>query len=64
MMLYADTIAVIEAMGWKMKVKETDEETSIGVAIFQKPITNEAYETRTVDKPEMCPAENNPDAAW
>lgn len=62
--IWKDTIAVIEAMGWKMKVKETDEETSIGVAIFQKPITNEVYETRAVDKPEMCPAENNPDAAW
>lgn len=60
----ADTIAVIEAMGWKMKAKKTDEETQIGVAIFQKPLTNEIYETRTVDKPEMCSAENNPDAAW
>lgn len=55
---------MIEAMGWKMKVKETDEETQIGVAIFQKPISNEIYESRTVDEPEMCPAENHPDAAW
>jgi hypothetical protein len=47
-----------------MKVKETDEETQIGVAIFQKPLTNEKYETRTVDQPEMCSPENNPNAAW
>lgn len=63
-MYYADTIAVIDAMGWTMKVKETDEETQIGVAIFQKPVSNEFYESRTVNKPEICPAENNPDAAW
>ncbi|KAG0554549.1 hypothetical protein KC19_12G099500 [Ceratodon purpureus] len=62
--IWKDTIAVIEAMGWKMKVKETDEETQIGVAIFQKPLTNEIYETRTVDKPEMCSPENNAHAAW
>lgn len=60
----ADTIAVIEAMGWRMKAKETDEETQIGVAIFQKPVSNEIYEIRTVAKPEICPEENNPDAAW
>ena len=51
-------------MGWEMKVKETDEETEIGVAIFQKPLTNEIYETRIVDTPPMCPKENIANAAW
>lgn len=60
----AATIEVIEAMAWKQVAKKTDEETQIGVAIFQKPLTNEAYNTRTVAKPEMCAANNLPDAAW
>lgn len=63
MMCDSDTTAVIEAMRWKMVAKETDEETQIGVAIFQKPATNEVYESSTGGGPEMC-QDDNPNAAW
>ncbi|XP_024362472.1 probable methyltransferase PMT23 [Physcomitrium patens] len=61
--IWKDTTAVIEAMRWKMVAKETDEETQIGVAIFQKPATNEVYESSTGGGPEMC-QDDNPNAAW
>lgn len=51
-------------MGWEMVAKEFDEVSKVGVAIFQKPANNSAYESREVAEPEICAEDNKADAAW
>ena len=52
-------------MCWKRVAKVISHEMGIGVAVWQKPISNECYDSRPEGTlPPMCPPVGNPDAAW
>ncbi|RAL51572.1 hypothetical protein DM860_011074 [Cuscuta australis] len=52
------------SMCWELLAKNKDRVNRIGVAIFQKPISNECYEQRSQDDPPLCEESDDPDAAW
>lgn len=51
-------------MGWKLVKRAMNDETQIGIAVFQKPKDNQPYNMRKVDNPPICDADDKPDAAW
>uniref|UniRef100_A0A803L724 Methyltransferase PMT27 n=1 Tax=Chenopodium quinoa TaxID=63459 RepID=A0A803L724_CHEQI len=56
--------ALTASMCWKLEKKEKDPINKIGAAIFRKPTNNECYDKRKENKPPMCKADDDPDAAW
>lgn len=63
--IWRETIAVIERMSWKLVAKKNDPITKIGVAVFQKPKDNDAYNLREFDAtPPFCASDDKIDAAW
>ncbi|XP_057550366.1 probable methyltransferase PMT26 [Amaranthus tricolor] len=53
-----------EQMCWKLVKKERDEVNKIGVAIYQKPLSNECYEQRSQNEPPLCEQSDDRNAAW
>ncbi|GJP38270.1 hypothetical protein CLOM_g22731 [Closterium sp. NIES-68] len=52
-------------MCWKRVGKKVSHGFGIGVAVWQKPTTNDCYAARPAGAlPPMCPLQDNPDAAW
>lgn len=52
-------------MSWKLVAKKNDPITKIGVAVFQKPKDNDAYNLREFDAtPPFCASDDKIDAAW
>ena len=41
-----------------------DRVNKVGVAIYQKPSSNECYETRSEMEPPLCKEFDDPNAAW
>lgn len=62
--IWNDTTALTERMGWKLIKRAMNNETQIGIAVFQKPKDNKLYNMRKVDDPPICDADDKPDAAW
>ncbi|KAJ9564501.1 hypothetical protein OSB04_000467 [Centaurea solstitialis] len=54
--------ALTTAMCWELITIKTDKVNGIGVAVYQKPTTNECYDERKTQEPPVC--HDNPDAAW
>ncbi|CAH9092176.1 unnamed protein product [Cuscuta epithymum] len=53
-----------KSMCWELISKNRDRVNRVGVAIFQKPTSNECYEQRSQDDPPLCEESDDPDAAW
>ncbi|CAO2832452.1 unnamed protein product [Amaranthus hypochondriacus] len=53
-----------EQMCWKLVKKERDAMNKIGVAIYQKPLSNECYEQRSQNEPPLCQQSDDRNAAW
>lgn len=51
-------------MCWKLVKKDKDTVNGVGVAIYQKPSSNECYEQRSQDEPPLCQKSDDPNAAW
>lgn len=51
-------------MCWKLVKKGKDSVNGVGVAIFQKPSSNECYEERSKNEPPLCQKSDDPSAAW
>jgi len=51
-------------MCWKLVKKDKDMVNGVGVAIYQKPSSNECYEQRSQDEPPLCQKSDDPNAAW
>lgn len=57
--------SLAERMCWQQVAKVVNTDMGIGVAVWQKPTTNECYDDRhPATLPPMCPPADNPDAAW
>ncbi|KAL9248137.1 hypothetical protein vseg_021494 [Gypsophila vaccaria] len=51
-------------MCWKLIKKEKDRVNGVGIAIYQKPLTNECYEQRSKSEPPLCQQTDDRNAAW
>ncbi|KAK9673165.1 hypothetical protein RND81_12G150500 [Saponaria officinalis] len=51
-------------MCWKLLKKEKDTVNGVGIAIFQKPSTNDCYEQRSKSEPPLCQKTDDRNAAW
>ncbi|GAB2219006.1 hypothetical protein Droror1_Dr00006631 [Drosera rotundifolia] len=49
---------------WNVLADKTNEDSEVGVKIYQKPEFNDIYELRRKKNPPMCMEKENPDAAW
>lgn len=53
-----------EQMCWKLIKKEKDTVNQVGIAIYQKPSTNECYDQRSENEPPLCEQSDDRNAAW
>nr|GEV26465.1 probable methyltransferase PMT26 [Tanacetum cinerariifolium] len=51
------------SMCWEVKSVSKDKVNRIGVAVYQKPTSNECYDTRVENEPSLCKQSDDPDAA-
>ncbi|XP_021734582.1 probable methyltransferase PMT26 [Chenopodium quinoa] len=53
-----------EQLCWKLIKKEKDTVNLVGIAIYQKPFSNECYEQRSQNEPPLCEQSDDRNAAW
>ncbi|KAG9138997.1 hypothetical protein Leryth_027155 [Lithospermum erythrorhizon] len=53
-----------KAMCWEVVSITKDTVNGVGIAIYQKPTSNECYEQRQQNDPPLCSESDDPDAAW
>ncbi|KAI3496493.1 hypothetical protein L1887_38857 [Cichorium endivia] len=53
-----------KAMCWEVKAVNKDKVNKVGVAVYQKPMSNECYEERPQNDPPLCKESDDPNAAW
>ncbi|GJV42272.1 probable methyltransferase PMT26 [Tanacetum coccineum] len=53
-----------KSMCWEVKAVGKDKVNKVGVAVYQKPMTNECYEGRQQNEPPLCKDSDDPNAAW
>ncbi|KAL2941766.1 putative methyltransferase PMT26 [Bienertia sinuspersici] len=56
--------SLTEKMCWKLIKKEKDKVNQVGIAIYQKPFSNECYEQRPENEPPLCEQSDDRNAAW
>lgn len=53
-----------KSMCWEVKAVGKDKVNKVGVAVYQKPMSNECYEGRQKNEPPLCSESDDPNAAW
>lgn len=53
-----------KALCWELMSISKDRVNKVGVAIYQKPSSNECYESRSEMEPPLCKESDDPNAAW
>ncbi|KAL6992997.1 hypothetical protein U1Q18_011112 [Sarracenia purpurea var. burkii] len=53
-----------KSMCWKLVSITKDTLNEVGIAIYQKPTSNECYEKRSQNVPPVCQESDDPNAAW
>ncbi|XP_052190294.1 probable methyltransferase PMT26 [Diospyros lotus] len=53
-----------KSMCWEVVSITRDTVNGVGIAVYQKPTTNECYEKRTQNVPPVCQESDDPNAAW
>ncbi|XP_024959365.1 probable methyltransferase PMT26 isoform X1 [Cynara cardunculus var. scolymus] len=53
-----------KSMCWEVKGVGKDKINKVGVAVYQKPMSNECYEGRSQNEPPLCKESDDPNAAW
>ncbi|CAH1449653.1 unnamed protein product [Lactuca virosa] len=53
-----------KAMCWELIAVNKDKVNKVGVAVYQKPMSNECYEGRPQNDPPLCNESDDPNAAW
>ncbi|CAA7393690.1 unnamed protein product [Spirodela intermedia] len=56
--------ASIDSISWSVLAHRNDEDSDLGVKIYQKPSSNDVYELRRTKNPPLCQENENQDAAW
>lgn len=60
----AEMKKLTKSMCWETVTVNKDKVNGVGVAVFQKPTTNECYEQRSANEPPVCSESDDPNAAW
>ncbi|CAK9171500.1 unnamed protein product [Ilex paraguariensis] len=53
-----------KSMCWEVVSINKDRLNKVGVAVYQKPNSNECYEKRSQNEPPLCQHSDDPNAAW
>ncbi|CAH2080557.1 unnamed protein product [Thlaspi arvense] len=53
-----------KSMCWDLVQISRDKLNKVGIAMFQKPTSNECYEKRSQNEPPLCQEFDDPNAAW
>ncbi|KAI8535601.1 hypothetical protein RHMOL_Rhmol10G0186700 [Rhododendron molle] len=53
-----------KSMCWNVVKITKDKVNKVGIAIYQKPTSNECYEKRSQNEPPLCQDSDDPNAAW
>jgi SAM-dependent methyltransferase len=53
-----------KAMCWEVMSINKDPVNKVGIAIYQKPSSNDCYEKRPKEEPPLCKNSDDPNAAW
>ena len=53
-----------KSMCWEVKGVGKDKVNKVGVAVYQKPMSNECYEARSQNEPPLCKVSDDANAAW
>ncbi|KAJ8765352.1 hypothetical protein K2173_012049 [Erythroxylum novogranatense] len=56
--------ALTKAICWEVVSITKDTVNGVGIAIYRKPISNDCYEKRSEQRPPICEASDDPNAAW
>ncbi|XP_068651803.1 probable methyltransferase PMT26 [Aristolochia californica] len=56
--------SLTKSMCWEMVALKRDSVNKVGIAIYKKPSSNKCYEGRSENNPPLCPATDDPNAAW
>ncbi|KAL9992370.1 putative S-adenosyl-L-methionine-dependent methyltransferase [Helianthus debilis subsp. tardiflorus] len=62
--IWKEMSALTVAMCWKLISIKKDKLNLIGVAVYQKPNSNECYSERKKQEPPMCKPDDDPNASW
>lgn len=64
--IVAAMVKLTKAMCWEMlkKTKRSVVDDQVGLAIFQKPVSNSCYDKREQKDPSLCEVSDDPNAAW
>lgn len=53
-----------KSMCWELLKIGKDSVNGVSAAVYQKPTSNDCYESRTKNDPPLCEESDNPNAAW
>ncbi|MQL83813.1 hypothetical protein Taro_016315 [Colocasia esculenta] len=56
--------ALIASICWNILAHKNDEESDLGVKVYQRPSSNDIYELRRRNNPPLCKENEKQDAAW
>ena len=62
--IHSEMSALTEAMCWELITIKKDTLNGIGIAVYQKPESNECYNERKTQEPPICNPDDDPNAAW
>ncbi|KAL4569004.1 hypothetical protein LXL04_024630 [Taraxacum kok-saghyz] len=62
--IWKEMSALTEAMCWELITIKKDTLNGIGIAVYQKPESNECYNERKTQEPPICNPDDDPNAAW
>ncbi|CAL5323969.1 unnamed protein product [Camellia sinensis] len=62
--IWAAMKKLTKAMCWEVVQITKDRLNKVGIAIYQKPTSNECYEQRSQNEPPLCLESDDPNAAW
>ncbi|KAL4278050.1 hypothetical protein GQ457_03G032240 [Hibiscus cannabinus] len=62
--IWKEMSRLTKSMCWDLVVTKRDKLNNIGVAIYQKPTSNDCYKKRSRNAPPLCEESDDPNAAW
>jgi Putative S-adenosyl-L-methionine-dependent methyltransferase len=55
---------LLASISWIILAHATNEESEMGIRVYQRPASNDIYELRTSKNPPFCKEDENQDIAW
>lgn len=55
---------LLASISWIILAHNTNDESEMGIRVYQRPASNDIYELRTSKNPPFCKEDEKPDLAW